>query len=83
MLRMEDRIRRLCSELLAKKDDEEVGPIVVELRNALRAHIEGMRERCSSYPFLIERRALSDIPPVNKQDGTTGRGKASLRDTGT
>jgi hypothetical protein len=75
MLRMEDRIRRLCSELLAKKGDEEVGPIVVELRNALHVHIERMRERFGAYPFLIERRVRNDIPPVNKQDRTARRRK--------
>lgn len=68
MLRLEDRIRRLCSELLTKKDDEEVGPILVELRHALHQHIERLRERFGTYPLLVERRARNDIPSVNKQD---------------
>ena len=68
MLRMEDRIRRLCSELLAKKDDEEVGPILVELRHALHEHIERLRERFGIYPLLVERRARNDTSPMNQQD---------------
>jgi hypothetical protein len=68
MLRMEDRIRRLCLELLSKKGDEEVRPILVELREALHLHIERMRERFGAYPFLVERRTRNYSPPVNKQD---------------
>jgi hypothetical protein len=59
MLRMEDRIRKLCTELLAKKSDEEIRPILVELQDALRVHIERMRERFGSYPFLAARGACS------------------------
>lgn len=81
MLRMEDRIRRLCAELLAKNGDEEVRPIIVELRHALHVHIERMRERFGTYPFLVERRARKDIPPVQDKDHAAK--KTSLRDTGT
>ncbi|HWO29605.1 MAG TPA: hypothetical protein VNO32_12495 [Candidatus Acidoferrum sp.] len=42
---MEDRIRRLCSQLLAAKGDEESGAILIELREALHKHIEHLRER--------------------------------------
>ena len=75
MLRMEDRIRRLCLELLAKKGDEEVRPILVELREALHLHIERMRERFGAYPFLVERRTRNDSPPVNKQDPMNNQDK--------
>jgi len=81
MLRMEDRIRRLCLELLAKKGDEEVGPILVELREALHLHIERMRERFGAYPFLVERRIRNDSPPVNKQDKEDGPNETRPRDT--
>jgi|HubBroStandDraft_2_1064218.scaffolds.fasta_scaffold53105_2 hypothetical protein len=66
MLRMEDRIRRLCSEILATTKDEEVELLLVELREALRQHIERLRGRLSSYPFLVERRQRNYIPPPNK-----------------
>jgi hypothetical protein len=82
MLRMEDRIRRLCAELLTKNSDEEVRPILVELREALHVYVERMRERFGAYPFLVERRARNVIPPVNKQDKDDAAKKASLRDTG-
>lgn len=89
MLRMEDKIRRLCLELLAKKGDEEVRPILAELREALHLHIERMRERFGAYPFLVERRTRNDSPPVNKQDVNKqdqdkedGPNETSPRDTG-
>lgn len=82
MLRMEDRIRKLCSELLAKGDDE-VGPILVELRQALHQHIERMRERFGSYPFLLERRARNGTSPMNKQEQEDTAKKTSPRDTRT
>jgi hypothetical protein len=64
MLRLEDRIRSLCSELLVTKSDEEVRQIIVALREALRLHIEHIRERFGAYPFLVERRARNDTSPV-------------------
>jgi hypothetical protein len=68
MLRMEDRIRRLCSELVAKSGDEEVVPILAELREALHQYIDRLRERFGAYPLLIERRARNDIHPLSKQE---------------
>ena len=68
MLRMEDRIRRLCSELLATADDEELRPILVELREALHQHIGRLRERFGSYPFLVERRTRNDTSRAKNQE---------------
>jgi hypothetical protein len=57
MLRMEDKIRKLCTRLLAAKEDaEEFGSILGELRDALHQHIESLRVRFATYPFVIERR---------------------------
>jgi hypothetical protein len=67
MLRMEDRIRRLCSQILATTKDGESELLLVELREALRQHIECLRRRLGSYPFLVERRKRKYIPPLNKQ----------------
>jgi nitrate reductase assembly molybdenum cofactor insertion protein NarJ len=67
MLRTEDKIRRLCLELLAATDDEEVRPILVKLRDALHQHIERLRERFASYPVFIERRSENKIPQTNEQ----------------
>jgi hypothetical protein len=80
---MEDRIRRLCSEILATKGDEDVRPILVELREALRLHVERMRRRFGAYPFLVERRARNDTWPVNEQSHEDTTKKPNLRDTGT
>ncbi|MFZ0276987.1 MAG: hypothetical protein WA899_02825 [Candidatus Sulfotelmatobacter sp.] len=65
---MEDRIRRLCSQLLAAEGDEESGPILIELREALHQHIERLRERFGAYPFLVERRARADISMWNRKE---------------
>jgi hypothetical protein len=75
MLRMEDRIRRLCSQLLDAKGDEESRAILIELREALHQHIERLRERFGAYPFLVERRARTDISPLNREEGQEAAAK--------
>jgi len=54
--RVEDEIRRLCKQLLAGKDDEQLLEKLVELRALLHLHIERMRARVVDYPVVIERR---------------------------
>ena len=70
MPRAEDTIRSLCSELLSASDDKELGRIVVELREAMHRHIEQLRGRYGSYPFLVERRTRNQIPPPDTKDQT-------------
>jgi hypothetical protein len=70
MPRVEDTIRSLCSELLSASDDKELARIVVELREALHRHIERLRARYGSYPFLEERRTRNQIPPPERKDQT-------------
>jgi hypothetical protein len=41
---MVDKIRSLCAQILATLDDDEVGPILIELRDALHQHIEYLRD---------------------------------------
>lgn len=66
MLRMEDKIRRLCTQLLAAKDDEEeFRSILVELREALHQHIERLRARFATYPFVLERRLRNGTPATS------------------
>ena len=67
MPRMEDRIRQLCSELLATIGDEERRRIVVELREALHLHIEQLRKRFGAYPRLVERRSRDGGAPKSNQ----------------
>jgi hypothetical protein len=81
---MEDRIRRLCSQLLAAKGDEESGAILIELREALHQHIEHLRERFGAYPFLVERRARTDISQLNREKGQeAGAKETNTSDLGT
>jgi hypothetical protein len=58
---MEDKIRRLCSELLAEGGDEDFGPLIVELRDALHQHIERLRERFGNYPFVAGQRTTNGV----------------------
>jgi hypothetical protein len=63
MRRVEDRVRKLCSQLLDSKDDSEIKPIVVELREVLHQHIKSLRVHLSDYPRVIERRSRNGPPP--------------------
>jgi hypothetical protein len=55
MRRTEDKVRSLCTQILAVKDDE-LRPILVELRDALHQHVERLRGRLLEYPIALERR---------------------------
>lgn len=59
--RTEDKIRELCIQLFALKDDE-TGPIFTDLQKALHQHIEHLRARVVEYPAVVERRARIGIP---------------------
>lgn len=61
--RMEDKIRRLCSELLAATDDSQQIRKLGELRRELHLHIAQLRARLATYPVAQERRVLNGIPP--------------------
>jgi two-component system chemotaxis response regulator CheY len=65
--RTEDRIRDLCDQLFATKDDND--PIIEELRNALHQHIEQLRIRIANYPVLIERRRRDLTPHLENLEG--------------
>jgi hypothetical protein len=66
MPRLEDKIRELCVQVLATEDEDELRPMLVELRNALRQHIEHLRGRFANYPFLVERRVRNGILPPSR-----------------
>jgi hypothetical protein len=63
MRRVEDKIRKLSAQLLAGEEDKELGPMLVELREALHQHIERLRARLADYPIVVERRVRNGIPP--------------------
>jgi hypothetical protein len=46
--RLEDRIRELCSRVVASEDSEELNAILPELREALHWAIERLRTRAAS-----------------------------------
>jgi hypothetical protein len=61
--RMEDKIRRLCSELSDATDHAEQVAKLGELRRELQLHIRSLRARLASYPIAQERRVLNGFPP--------------------
>jgi regulator of replication initiation timing len=67
--RIEDEIRSLCKQLLAGKDDEQQIEKLIELRAALRLHIERLRARVVDYPLVIERRQQEGIPSPEDTGG--------------
>jgi len=62
MRRVEDKIRRLCTDLTVAKDDTEVRAILAELQDALHQYIERLRSRLPNYPIIVDRRARNAIP---------------------
>ncbi len=68
MRRLEDRIRSLCARAIQTEGEEELRPLLNELRAALRDHVERIRKRFGDYPAAIERRVngemadLKDVP---------------------
>jgi hypothetical protein len=63
MRRVEDKIRSLSQQLLAAEEDKELGPMLVELREALHQHIEHLRASLAGYPIVVERRVRNGTPP--------------------
>ncbi len=63
MRRIEDKIRRLCTQVLATDDEDTLRPMLVELRSALHQHVQHFRGRIANYPFLVERRTRNGILP--------------------
>jgi DNA-binding NarL/FixJ family response regulator len=62
--RSEDKIRELCSQLFAAKEDEAHASILVDLQRVLHQHIEELRARVADYP-VIERRLRNGVRPPN------------------
>jgi DNA-binding NarL/FixJ family response regulator len=62
--RAEDKIRELCSQLFATKDDAAHASILVDLRKALHQHIEQLRARVAEYP-VVERRVRNGMRSSN------------------
>jgi hypothetical protein len=48
---LERRIRELCVQAVKSQDTDELQPILVELRHALREHLEQLRDIAAEHPF--------------------------------
>jgi hypothetical protein len=60
---MEDKIRRLCSELMEATDSSQQIGKLGELRRELQLHMQRLRARLATYPIAEERRVLHGLPP--------------------
>src|SRR3984893_16701277 len=85
MLRLEDKIRRLCTQVLATDQEDELREMLGELRR----HNENLRARLANYPFVVERRTRHEILPpgtpasqnaVNGTSATTRTDQAQPND---
>ena len=48
---LERRIRELCAQAVAAREADDVQPILSELREALREHVEQLKGMVAEYPF--------------------------------
>lgn len=53
-LEMEERILKLCAQLLATEDPQKAQAVAFDLRVAIHDHIEELRQRVNEIPALIE-----------------------------
>ena len=60
--RMEDRIAKLCAELVAEQDLEKAREISAQLRTELHHFIEALRARVAHYPVVADRRVQTGVP---------------------
>ena len=61
--RMEDRIAKLCAELVAEKNLEKARELSAQLRTELHQFVEMLRARVTQYPIVEERRVQRGVPP--------------------
>jgi DNA-binding NarL/FixJ family response regulator len=52
---LEARIRELCAQILMAKEDRLLEGVLVELRQALHEHIEGVRDRLAAFRGAVEK----------------------------
>jgi hypothetical protein len=67
------RIRELCAQAIAAPDSEEFQPVLSELRQALRQHVEQIQNMVIEYPF-----SLADVDNVASANGTRERHKKAV-----
>jgi hypothetical protein len=61
--RMEDRIAKLCGELVAEHAPERIRELTEQLRVELHQFIQALRRRVAQYPIVAERRVQRGVRP--------------------
>ena len=59
--RMEDRIAKLCGELVAEHAPEKIRELTEQLRVERHQFIQALRGRVAQYPIVAERRVQSGV----------------------
>lgn len=67
------RIRELCAQAIAARDSEEFRPVLSELRQALRQHVEQLQTMVIEYPF-----SPADIDNVASANGRSVKHKKAV-----
>ena len=67
------RIRELCAQAIAARDSEEFRPVLSELRQALRQHVEQLQTMVIEYPF-----SAADVDNVASANGTRVKQKKAV-----
>jgi hypothetical protein len=61
--RFEDRIRRLCAELLEESDQTRIQELSGQLRSQLHTYVEELRKQFAVYPGVQAYRRTTDAVP--------------------
>jgi hypothetical protein len=64
---LERRIRELCAQAVAARNSDEAEPILSELRQALRQHVQQLKSMVSFYPFSPV--DIDNVIPVSDATG--------------
>lgn len=62
--RIEDRIRRLCAELLEERDHLQMHNLSGQLRSQLHTYVEALRRQFAVYPGVQAHRRKTDAAPM-------------------
>jgi hypothetical protein len=70
---LQRRIRELCAQAVAVRDSEECQPILAELQQLLRQHIQQLQSMVIEYPF-----SPTDVSEIAPPDGTQVKHKKAM-----
>jgi hypothetical protein len=76
MRRIDDRIRKLCQELIAEQDLEKFQSLAAEFREAIHEYVQRLRARLDDYPIVHDRRSMNGLAPPETLTPETSQAQA-------